>query len=134
MAKIERTVEPWTNKEGQVIQPGDKVFAFTRCTGYLRIRIGTYLGVRKNTGYQGIRVQVAIQDEKSVAYLKDSDVPYNWEPYYKGKVSSLCIPLAYIYPNDLVYRTEPYTRITTLLENRIYPFEGMTAEKLASLV
>lgn len=125
MAKIERTVEPWTNKEGQVIQPGDKVFAFTRCTGYLHIHVGTYLGVRKNTGYQGIRVQVAVQAEKSVAYIKGRDVPYDWGPYYRGKVS---------YPNDLVYRTEPYTRITTLLENRIYPFEGMTAEKLASLV
>ena len=72
MSKIERTVEPWTNKEGDVIQPGDKVFAFTRCTGYLYIHVGTYLGVRKNTGYLGNRVQVAVQAEKRVAYLNGS--------------------------------------------------------------
>ncbi len=125
MSKIERTVEPWTNKKGQVIQPGDKVFAFTRCTGYLHIHVGTYLGVLKNTGYLGNRVQVAVQAKKRVAYLKGSDVPYDWKEYYKGRVS---------YPENLEYRDEPYTRITTLLENRIYPFEGMTAEKLASLV
>lgn len=125
MSKIERTVEPWTNKKGQVIQPGDKVFAFTRCTGYLHIHVGTYLGVLKNTGYLGNRVQVAVQAKKRVAYLKGSDVPYDWKEYYKGRVS---------YPKNLEYRDEPYTRITTLLENRIYPFEGMTAEKLASLV
>lgn len=125
MSKIERTVEPWTNKEGDVIQPGDKVFAFTRCTGYLYIHVGTYLGVRKNTGYLGNRVQVAVQAEKRVAYLNGSDVPYDWNAHYKTGAS---------YPKNLEQRDEPYTRIITLLENRIYPFEGMTAEKLASLV
>ena len=73
----------------------------------------------------GNRVQVAVQAKKNVAYLKGSDVPYDWKEYFKGRVS---------YPENLEYRDEPYTRIITLLENRIYPFEGMTAEKLASLV
>ncbi len=60
-----------------------------------------------------------------VAYIKGSDTPYNWTAYYRGQES---------YPKDLEYREEPYVRITTLWENRIYPYAGMTVEKLVGLV
>lgn len=42
------TIEPFTNKEGQVINPGDKVV--TIATGYshrIKVRIGTYVGLSK---------------------------------------------------------------------------------------
>lgn len=122
MSKIVRTVEPWTNDEGQVIQPGDSVFAFRTHQGRLSISLGVYLGYIETWEK---KVQVSIEKKKGVVYLPGSDVEFNWLKYRKTNTS---------YPMNLERRLKTVRKVSTLNYNRIYLHEGMTAEKLASLV
>lgn len=121
MSKVQRKVEPWTNSEGQVIQPGDKVVFFTRCTGYTSAYIGEYLGFTDNYSK---RVQVAVPSTRSIAYLKGTDTRFSWKDHYEaGKP----IP-------ETDYKDEAYVRVSTLNDNRVYLYDGMTVEKLVDLV
>ena len=121
MSKAQRKVEPWTNSEGQVINPGDKVVFFTRCTGYTSAHIGKYLGFTDNYSK---RVQIAIPSTRIVSYLKGTDTRFSWKYHY---VPGKPIP-------EMDYRDESYVRISTLNDNKVYLYEGLTVEKLVDLV
>ena len=115
-----RNSVPFTNSFGQVINPGDEVVVVTHCTGSTNITKGKYLGMR------GESVQAEVPDRKWTWFVKGTDdrAPANFHgelyksglyyntPEWKALRDKLYDPYE--------YRRAGGTRITTLIENRIY--------------
>jgi hypothetical protein len=123
--KVQRYAEPFVNSFGDVIQPGDEVYAVTVSTSRTAVSKGKYIGVTKSSGWRGEevkRVQLEVEAKRSYWYFKDTGERTTWnEYYYKQK------------DRDVGMGYEPYKRITTLQLNRIMPV-GISADRLAESI
>lgn len=113
--KVVRHIEPFTNEFGDVIQPGEAVYAVTMCTSRTHITKGEYLGVIKREGRRG-QVQLVVQvevDAKRTAYrYKDTKEDTTWiEYYYNGRPNG----------REVEIYSVPCKRVSTLQLNRIVP-------------
>lgn len=82
----ELRVESWTNKLGQVINPGDPVVAVSKSTGTIGISVGKFVGVR----YGEVRHFVTDLDENGVQKMEE-----RWgRQYPKQKVEVTVAPIA----------------------------------------
>lgn len=79
-------VESWTNKLGQVINPGDPVVAISKSTGTIGISVGKFAGVR----YGKVRRWVPDLDENGVQKV---DERYG-QKYPKQKLEVTIAPVA----------------------------------------
>jgi hypothetical protein len=123
--KVQRYAEPFVNSFGDVIQPGDEVYAVTVSTSRTAVSKGKYIGVTKSSGWRGEevkRVQLEVDAKRSFWVYKDTGERVDYYVWYKSDRS-----------RDVTIDYEPYKRITTLQLNRIMPV-GISADKLAESI
>lgn len=128
--KRERKVLPYTNRFGDVINPGDKVYSITTCSHRTHISEGEYVGYverdspdYKTRSYKPMPyVQVRVPAQITYWFDKLKNRKYSWvnhnSQYFQENVES---------------RTTYTTRITTLQLNNIIP-RNAPVERLAEAV
>lgn len=117
MGRAVRIVAPFINDFGQVIQPGEQVFAITTCTKVTRVNKAKYIGyVERNSynwqtrEYEPMKfVQISTPSTRHVYYKKGTKQPFAWS-FYNSDI-----------PGDQQYDRveEQYEHISTLQYNRI---------------
>jgi len=105
--KRERIIKPFTNKFGQVIEPGMSVFVVTTCTHQTHITKGEYVGYIERDAHGKMEpfVQVLVEYDKAYYVYKDIQERVNWKTFSSNR--------------DCEWRSEKAHRITTLNYNRI---------------
>lgn len=131
MSKTKRIVAPFINDFGQVIQPGDSVFAVTTCTHRTNVFEAKYVGYIEREEYNWKEkkhemkkfAQISTPSTKHVYYKKGTSELFNWGTYVSGV------------PGDEQFdRAEvPFNYISTLQYNRILPAYASITQ-LASVV
>ena len=116
MAKSKRIVAPFTNQWGDVINPGDKVFAITVCTGRTNVDKVEYVGYIQHS--HSVSVQVRRPHIYRQAFYKGTDQHATW-PFESNR--------------EVEWRKRETTWITTLQYNRIIPCT-VTPEQLAEKI
>lgn len=125
--KVVRHIEPFTNEFGDVIQPGEAVYAITMCTSRTHVTKGEYLGVIKRAGWRGDvepYVQVRVNTQRTAWRWKDTKENTTWNEYYKQ---------LHGVGRDVETYQVPCTRISTLQLNRIVPAK-INADQLAAAI
>ena len=129
--KRERIVKPFTNKFGQVIEPGTPVFVVTTCTHQTSITRGEYVGYIERDSYVWDQeqktyvskvepfVQARVEYDKAYYVYKDTEERVNWKTYASNR--------------DCEWRSEKAHRITTLQYNRILRADS-SLEDMAAVV
>jgi hypothetical protein len=125
MTTSKRIIGPFTTKYGQTLHPGDRVATATVCAGQTRVERGVYVGYIEHPGrswdpvnkvYEPHIVKYAQVEKtysKSHSVYKETGLPVNWSTWA---------------PNsgvELVHIRTPYTRVTTLQDNRIILEESL---------
>ena len=132
--KRERIIKPFTNKFGQVIEPGMSVFVVTVCTGQTHITKGWYIGyierdVLRYDQRIDHRVLVTVKEpfvQARIEYdavkfvYKDTGERVNWKTFVRGE-------------RETEYMTEKAYRITTLNYNRILRADSSLEEMAAAV-
>lgn len=131
MSKSKRIVAPFVNDFGHIINPGDKAFAVTTCTGRVSVKEVTYIGFIErqafNWGESKYELQKFAQIKtpatRTVYFTKGTKERFAWSFYQSGV------------PGDQQFdRVEvPFEQISTLQYNRILPSTASLSE-LASAV
>lgn len=128
-----RVIKPFTNKFGQVIEPGMPVFVVTTCTHQTYITKGEYVGFierdvlrydqridhRVRVTVKEPFVQVRVEYNKAYYVYKDTEERVNWKTFSSNR--------------DCEWKSEKAYRITTLNYNRILRADS-SAEDLAAAV
>jgi len=128
--KRERKILPYTNKFGDVINPGDTVYAITTCTKQTCINKGEYIGYVERDGYDYKTksyvkmpfVQVKVPAERTEYFDTLKNKKYDWAGYTKE-----------YFAEHVERRDIAYDRITTLQYNNILP-SNTSVETLAKAV
>lgn len=108
MSKSKREAIPYETNYGTV-QPGDNVYVVTKCTGTVNVHKGVYLGVAPAGG-----VQVRVDIFRPVVYYAGTNNHVDWEEYVNMTIKP-----------EIVQRRELQgQRITTLINNEIFPVQG----------
>lgn len=92
MSKTKRIVAPFINDFGQVIQPGDSVFAVTTCTHRTNVFEAKYVGYVERQSYDWKEkkhtmmkyAQISTPSTKHVYYKKGTTEPFNWSTFMHG--------------------------------------------------
>lgn len=94
MSKRELILQPYTNRDGDVINPGDPIFYLTCAAHNTQLHSGVYLGYYETKGWRGhVNKKVVVQGLKySRAFTNDAHEEYD------TKAESIAIP-APKYPN-----------------------------------
>ena len=130
MAKAQVIAAPIKGALGNDVNVGDTVMVVT--TGYshrVRVTKGKYVGYIQGSGWYKQRARVEVECERSVRVKPDGTV-FSWKTDYDSKT----------WPEvskTLTFRTEKYTRQSTLCLNRIAtitPAEGEVVDKVGKLV
>ena len=125
--KVARHIEPFTNEFGDVIQPGEDIYAITMCTKNTYVTKGKYLGVIKRAGWRGqeqLAVQVEVDAKRAAYRYKDTKETTTWhEYYYNGGPNGREVELYSV----------PYKRVSTLQLNRIVPAKISTDQLAAAI-
>ena len=99
--------EPFTNNLGQTINPGDKIVIATKgYGGDHNIRLGVYLGVRKNKYGKDSVIALSTVEKQGYKDLAGNTAKWNHDRYMAGEIRH----------SKLVYE-----RQVALRSNRIYP-------------
>lgn len=90
MSKSKRLVQPYVDKAGQTIQPGDRVVVITHSTGTVRAKVGEYVGVipstywdynaKENKVWYSVQVRVPVTSGRMRNVAGDL---LTWNQYYK---------------------------------------------------
>jgi hypothetical protein len=127
-----RIVKPFTNKFGQVIEPGMPVFVVTVCTGQTNITKGEYVGYIEREDYVydaelktyvsklAPFVQARVEYDKAKYVYKDTGERVDWKTFVRDE-------------RNTVWVTEKAYRITTLQYNRILRADS-SLEDMAAIV
>lgn len=125
MKPVRKTL-PFTNKFGDTIQPGDKVYSITTCTHRTCITEGEYVGYiergYRNQGEPIPYVQVKVPAVRTVYFDKLKNATFKWADYTRD-----------YFKEHVVRSEEKIFRISTLNYNNIIPRTSST-EKLAKAV
>lgn len=131
MSKSKRIVAPFINEFGQVISPGEEVFAVTTCTHRTNVFEAKYVGYVERETYDWKEkknvvakfAQISTPSTKHVYFKKGTNEPFSWSSYVSGV------------PGDQQFdRAEvEYDYISTLQYNRILS-KGSSLHQLASVV
>lgn len=128
-----RVIKPFTNKFGQVIEPGMPVFIVTTCTGQTNITKGEYVGYieRDVIGYSTEQktyvsalapfVQARVEYDATKYVYEDTGERVDWKTYRTNG------------PRKTVWVTEKSHRITTLFYNRILRADSSLEEMAAAV-
>ena len=127
-----RVIKPFTNKFGQVIEPGMPVFVVSVCTGQTYITKGEYVGYIERDAYVydaeqkkyvsklAPFVQARVQYDQTKWVYKDTGERIDWKTYVRGA-------------RETEYVTEKAHRITTLQYNRILRADSSLEEMAAAV-
>ena len=126
--KRERIVKPFTNKFGQVIEPGTPVFVVTTCTRQTYITKGEYVGYIERDAYDCKAkkyvpepfVQARVEYNLTKIVYKDTGERVNWSTFVRGARETECV-------------TEKAHRITTLQYNRILRADSSLEDMAAAI-
>ena len=130
MAKAQVIAAPIKGALGNDVNVGDTVMVVT--TGYshrVRVTKGTYVGYIESSGYYNKRARIETEAERRIL-TKPDGTDFNWSKDYDKNTWAEVQP-------TLVYRTEKYTRKSTLCLNRIAtitPAEAVVVDKVGKLV
>lgn len=128
-----RIVKPFTNKFGQVIEPGMPVFVITVCTGQTAITKGEYVGYIEREDYVYSTeqktyvsklapfVQARVEYDAAKFIYEDTGERVDWKTFRLDG------------PRKTVWVTEKAHRITTLKYNRILRADS-SLEDMAAIV
>ena len=129
-----RVIKPFTNKFGQVIEPGMPVFVVTTCTHQTYITKGEYVGYierdvlryeqkidhRVRVTVKEPFVQVRVEYDKTKYIYKDTGERVDWKTFVRDE-------------RNTVWVTEKAHRITTLQYNRILRADSSLEEMAAAV-
>ena len=116
--KRERKILPFTNRFGDVIQPGDTVYSITTCSHRTHINKAEYVGYIERSQYDWRTketklepyVQVRLPYTSTIYFDKKKNKEYDWVGHTKE------------YFDENVERREiPGFRISTLWYNNVIP-------------
>jgi hypothetical protein len=116
--KRERKILPFTNRFGDVIQPGDFVYAITTCTHRTHVNKAEYVGYVERSSYDW-----KTKEYKDMPYVQVKS-PCTIVEYFDKKANKKYDWVGYTkeYFDQNVERREiPSTRISTLQYNNILP-------------
>lgn len=128
--KRERKILPFTNNFGDVIQPGDTVYAITTCSHRTHINKAEYVGYIERDEYNWYTkervmnpyVQIKVPTTRTRYFDKLKNKAYDWAgyttEYFKENVERI---------------EEPCFRISTLYYNNIVPCNA-SIDRLAEAV
>lgn len=129
--KRERIVKPFTNKFGQIIEPGMPVFVVTTCTKQTKIIKGEYVGYIERECYVYDREQQ--KHVWKVAPFVQARVEYR-NAYYAYKDTGERVDWRTLNSNrEREWRYEKAHRITTLQYNRILRADS-SLEEMATAI
>lgn len=122
---------PFTNKFGDVINPGDAVYVVTTCTHRTHVEKGEYVGYVERHEYvyhkQESVIVPAVQVKKpytrTIYWDKRTDKQFNWKNYTTRED----------FKENVETREQRAFRISTLYYNRILP-ASVSADRLMEAV
>jgi hypothetical protein len=122
---------PFTNKFGDIINPGDTVYVVTTCTHRTFVEKGEYVGYVERSGYDYRKkksvvvpaVQVKKPYTKTIYWDKRTDKEFKWADYTSPEDMQ----------ENVETRQEQAFRISTLQYNRILP-ATVSADRLMEAV
>lgn len=131
MSKSKRIVGPFVNDFGHIINPGEKAYAVTTCTGRVKVKEVTYVGFVEREVYDWQEkkrmmkkyAQIKTSAKKTEFFAKGTNDKFAWG-FFNNNI-----------PGDQQYdrREVSFDQISTLQYNRILPATASLSE-LASAV
>ena len=130
MSKAKRIVAPFTNKFGDTINPGDKVYAITTCTHRTRVNESEYVGYVERSGYdfktkQKVMmpyVQVKTKRSRPTYYDNVKKATFKWSDYTSE-----------YFKQNVTRGEEDFYAISTLYYNNIVPRSVGTEQLVKAL-
>lgn len=128
--KRERKILPFTNNFGDVIQPGETVYAITTCAHRTHVGKAEYIGYIERSEYNWRTketqlspfVQIKVPTTRTRYFDKLKNKNYDWVDYTRE-----------YFDQNVERIEEPYFRISTLNYNNIIPCNA-SIDKLAEAV
>lgn len=128
--KRERKILPFTNNFGDVIQPGDTVYAITTCSHRTYVGKAEYIGYIERSEYNWRTketqlspfVQIKVPTTRTKYFDKLKNKPYDWVDYTRE-----------YFDQNVERIEEPCFRISTLNYNNIIPCNA-SIDRLAEAV
>ncbi len=118
----------FTNKFGQVLNPGDRCVVVTKCTGSVNIAEGEYIGLSAKGN-----VQARVDNSYNTRYWAGTDNEVPWSEYpkypygvkygtdeYKAAIDDYQARQKHFNEVETELRKKPSTRVTTLQLNNIF--------------